>query len=128
MKLIGLALSLSLFVSAASLPALAAAEPPPVVQSAKATVRRVALENAVPCLGWVDTDQKPKGIVLCLHELGMHSGVFEDFGRKMAERGFACYAIDLRGFGSYARKPEKMSIPGSFDDALATLKAIHKAH
>jgi alpha-beta hydrolase superfamily lysophospholipase len=92
--------------------------------------RRVALQTTPPCLGW-QPDGQPKGVVLCLHELGMHAGVFDDFSKKMAARGFTAYSIDLRGFGSWENAPRregKMSIDRTYEDVVATLKAIHKAH
>jgi alpha-beta hydrolase superfamily lysophospholipase len=78
-----------------------------------------------------DDAQQPKAAVLCLHELGMHSGSFESLGKQMAGKGYVTYAIDLRGFGSWKNAPrgtEKMDLDLTFKDVVGTLKAIHKAH
>ena len=99
----------------------------PAENNAPASVQRVSLNSEAPCIGWLDNGKPVKAAVLCLHELGMHSGVFEPFAQKMAARGIACYAMDLRGFGSWSRD-ERMSIDKSFEDALATIKVIRKTH
>src|SRR5262245_2842156 len=53
-----------------------------------------------PALYWQASGQ-PKAALLCLHELGLHSGVFDDLGKRMSAQGVAVYSIDLRGFGGW---------------------------
>ena len=67
---------------------------------------------------------------MCVHGLGLHNGTYEDFGKRMAKLGFATYAIDVRGFGSWmeAKGRERVDFDGCLADVKATLKVIHRAH
>ena len=103
-----------------------------VVGDSSTATKRIALKTDAPCIGWTRADDaEPKAVILCLHELGLHSGSFEDMGKKMAQRGFVSYAIDLRGFGQWAQnrsKESQMNLDNTFKDTVAALKAIQKAH
>lgn len=95
----------------------------------KMTVKR----GNAPCLAWFSESQTPppiKGILLCVHGLGLHNGTWEPFGRAMAEAGYPCYAIDVRGFGSWmeAKGRETVDFEGCLSDVQQTLKVIHRAH
>jgi acylglycerol lipase len=46
----------------------------------------------------------PKAVFLLVHGLGAHSGRWDFWGGYFAARGFASYALELRGFG---RSPER---------------------
>lgn len=72
----------------------------------------------------------PKGIVLCLHELGMHKGVFEDLAKKLRDSGYSVYSMDLRGFGGWSDKgPEgKMNLKNTLADVKNAGEAIKKKH
>ncbi|MCA9804032.1 MAG: alpha/beta fold hydrolase [Cyanobacteria bacterium HKST-UBA02] len=77
------------------------------------------------------TEDKPRSILLCLHELGLHKGVFEDLGKRMAADGIAVYAIDLRGFGGWREKDKKdgrMDLEKTYQDVVGSLEAIKKLH
>ncbi len=80
-----------------------------------------------PCLSWLNPLGKPKAIILCVHGLGLHSGSFEQFGKAMAPRGYAVYAVDVRGFGSWmaAKGREKCDFKHCTDDIVSTLKVLH---
>ena len=41
----------------------------------------------------------PRAVFVAVHGLGAHSGRWDFFGAFCAERGFAVYAIELKGFG-----------------------------
>ncbi|MBI5171756.1 MAG: alpha/beta fold hydrolase [Candidatus Melainabacteria bacterium] len=43
----------------------------------------------------------PRAVILSLHGFGLNKEAFDSFARAMNARGIACYALDLRGFGSY---------------------------
>ena len=84
-----------------------------------------------PALYWKTEASKPKGVVLCLHELGMHAGRFEDLGKRMSSDGYAVYATDFRGFGAWRRvagKDARMDIDRSLEDTRLTLEAIRKSN
>lgn len=70
-------------------------------------------------------EKKAKAVVLCLHELGLYSGVFDDLGRRLADKDIAVYAIDLRGFGGWRELEEKNRKDGKMDlgKSLADVKS-----
>ena len=53
---------------------------------------------------------KPHRVLLCVHGLGFNSSSFTRFGRYMAARGMAVYAIDVRGFGQWRRSSESNTV------------------
>lgn len=74
-------------------------------------------------------DGKPKAVVLCLHELGFYSGVFDDLGSRMSKQGMAVYAIDERGFGGWSEIPGKdsqMDMKKIVADIKESAEVIHK--
>ncbi|MBA4078342.1 MAG: hypothetical protein C0508_25160, partial [Cyanobacteria bacterium PR.023] len=82
-----------------------------------------------PALYWAA--KKPKAVVLCLHELGLYSGVFDDLGSRMAAKNIAVYAIDLRGFGGWReidRKDSKMDLAKTLADVKGSCEEIRKLH
>ncbi len=62
---------------------------------------KTARRGNAPCLTWLPSSEKPKAVILCVHGLGLHNGTYADFGKRMAGLGYAVYAIDVRGFGSF---------------------------
>lgn len=93
------------------------------------TKKGVKVGNA-PCLTWLPPDGNPRAVILCVHGLGLHNGTYADFGQLMAKKGFAVYAIDVRGFGSFmeAKGRENVDFDGCLKDVEATLKVLHRAH
>ncbi len=83
-----------------------------------------------PCLSWVDTEQPVQAVIVCVHGLGLHNGTYDAFGKRMSKLGYAVYAIDVRGFGSWmaAQGREKVDFDGCMDDVKGTLKVVHRAH
>src|SRR5262249_4091879 len=72
---------------------------------------------------------QPKAALLCLHELGLHSGVFDDLGKRMSAQGVAVYSIDLRGFGGWQemKGPEaKMDLDKTLADVKGSVEYIRK--
>jgi acylglycerol lipase len=84
-----------------------------------------------PALYWQAKD-KPKAVVLCLHELGLYKGVFDDLGHRLATDDIAVYAIDLRGFGGWKdekkKKDAKMDLNKTLADVKGSCEAIRKLH
>jgi len=93
------------------------------------TKKGVKVGNA-PCLTWLPPDGKTRAVILCVHGLGLHNGTYADFGQVMSSKGFAVYAIDVRGFGSFmeAKGRENVDFDGCLNDVQATLKVLHRAH
>lgn len=83
-----------------------------------------------PCLSWLNPLGKPRAIILCVHGLGLYSRSFEQFGKAMAPRGYAVYAVDVRGFGSWmaAKGREKCDFRNCSDDIVSTLNVLHLAN
>jgi len=100
------------------------------------TVRETAgtkvdlVEGMPPFLYWQSTSESPKGMVLCLHELGMHSGVFDDLAKKLVASGYSVYSMDLRGFGGWKDKGSegKMDLKDTLGDIKSATEAIRKKH
>ncbi len=81
------------------------------------------IESMPPFLVWKATD-KPKGNLVCLHELGMYNGVFEDLGKTLSKEGYTVYSMDLRGFGGWNDK--KYGKEGEMDlkNTLGDIKTV----
>src|SRR5262249_10088048 len=83
-----------------------------------------------PALYWKASGQ-PKAALLCLHELGLHSGVFDDLGKRMSAQGVAVYSIDLRGFGGWQERKEpeaRMDLDKTLADVKGSVEIIHTLH
>jgi acylglycerol lipase len=71
----------------------------------------------------------PKAAVLCLHELGMHKGLFDDLGQRLAKQRVAVYAIDLRGFGGWTENKNgdtAMDLDKTLVDIKQSVQIMHK--
>jgi alpha-beta hydrolase superfamily lysophospholipase len=82
-----------------------------------------------PALYW--SASKPRAVVLCLHELGLYNGVFDDMGKRLADKNVAVYAIDLRGFGGWRemdKKESKMDLVKTLADVKGSCEEIRKLH
>jgi len=51
---------------------------------------------------WRPDNDKPRALIVALHGLGAHGGDLKSLGEYLADRGFAVFAPDLRGFGHYS--------------------------
>jgi len=87
-------------------------------------------KSEAPCLSWLNPLGKPRAIILCVHGLGLHSGSYEQFGKAMSQRGYAVYAVDVRGFGSWmaAKGREKCDFKHCSDDIVSTLNVLRMAN
>lgn len=79
---------------------------------------------------WLDKNRPIKAAILCIHGLGLNSNSYQDFGNLMAHKGYAVYALDVRGFGEWMKANGKARI--NFDKTLLDiqngLKLIHSLH
>ena len=91
---------------------------------------KIVRRGTPPCLSWVDSEQPVRAVLLCVHGLGLHNGTYDAFGNRMSKLGYAVYAIDVRGFGSWmaAQGREKVDFDGCMEDVRSTLKVVHRAH
>ncbi len=103
---------------------VAAADRKPRANSAE----KIALVSGLPDFLVWKAKGTPKGAVLCLHELGLHSGVFEDLATRLSAKGYTVYSMDLRGFGGWRDKGKegRMSLPHTLQDIKAAAEAIKK--
>lgn len=67
---------------------------------------------ALPLRAWQPpADQAPRAIIIALHGMNDHAGMFDEVARSWAdERAIATYAYDQRGFG---RAPDRGLWPGT---------------
>lgn len=92
--------------------------------------RDTRVRGNAPCLAWVDDSAEVKAAIVCVHGLGLHNGTYEAFGKRMSALGYATYAIDVRGFGSWAdaKGRETCDFDHCLDDVKATLKVVRRSH
>jgi acylglycerol lipase len=82
----------------------------------------------VPYRAWIPVD-KPRQVLLCVHGLGFSSASFSEFGRLMAGRGLAVYAIDVRGFGAWMDRPDdQLDFEACLSDIESALHTLRKAY
>ncbi len=83
----------------------------------------------VPYRAWLPLNQ-PKEVLLCVHGLGFSSASYDEFGRSMAGHGFAVYAVDVRGFGQWAKRKgqDTVNFEACLDDIEQALKSLRKAY
>jgi acylglycerol lipase len=86
--------------------------------------------DKIPCIRWVDEAAEPRAVLLCIHGLGLHKGLYEELGRETAKKGLITYAIDVRGFGSWVSKQKNdlVDFDGTLVDIKRALTEIRKAH
>ena len=77
----------------------------------------------------VDPTVEQKGLLVCLHGLGLHSKSFKDFAAKINPFGYGVIALDVRGFGSFAMEKglDKLDLETGLEDLAASVSLI-KAH
>ena len=75
-------------------------------------------------VGWA-----PQRLLVLVHGLGEHSGHYDEMAVWFARRGFAVYALDLRGHGRTPGRPADVADFGFFIDDVGefveTVRAIH---
>lgn len=80
---------------------------------------------SLPLIEWRPAKgAKAKAVILCIHGLGLDNTSYSAFGHAMAKRGYAIYAMDVRGFGSWLTIPGEEDV--GFDDALRDIMAVVK--
>ncbi|MBX9723137.1 MAG: lysophospholipase [Candidatus Obscuribacterales bacterium] len=136
-------LALSLLVSSQILTALPALSSTPSVDGKKqskkltpAASRRTASDLPkwsvninVPFRSWIPRNE-PREVLLCVHGLGFSSKSFSEFGRMMAARGFAVYAMDVRGFGAWMNHTgdDRVDFEACLSDVEGALRTLRNAY
>ncbi len=83
------------------------------------TSKKLVRPGNAPCLSWLPTNGNPRAAILCVHGLGLHDGTYADFGQRMAELGYATYAIDVRGFGSFMEAKGRVDLASNREARFA---------
>lgn len=78
----------------------------------------------------IDPGIEQKGLIVCLHGLGLHSKSFDDFARKITPFGYSVIALDLRGFGSFAMEKglDKLDLNAALEDLAAAVSVFRDHH
>lgn len=86
--------------------------------------------SPTPVIAWIDEKAPIKGLLVCVHGLGLHKGTYRQFGERMASHGWGVYAMDVRGFGSFQElsKNARVDFPGCLKDVSDVLAFVHKTH
>ena len=84
----------------------------------------------VPYRAWLPEGQGANIVLLCVHGLGFSSEAFQQFGNYMAGRGIPTYALDVRGFGQWAKMEghQTVDFESCLSDVEQALKTLHKAY
>lgn len=77
----------------------------------------------------LDPGVEQKGLIICLHGLGLQSKSFKDFAEKITPFGYSVIALDVRGFGSFAMEKglDKLDLDTGLEDLAASV-SLFRAH
>lgn len=86
--------------------------------------------RTLPVIGWLPTDKPTKAAILCVHGLGLDNHAFTPFGFQMSAKGYAVYAMDVRGFGAWLTTPgqEDLRLNEAINDVGSILGLIGDRH
>lgn len=85
--------------------------------------------EVIPCFSWKNTKGAPTAVLLCIHGLGLHGGTYRSFGEKMARRGIATYAMDVRGFGAWQKTPPcVLNFPACLEDIKTKIEELRQEY
>ncbi len=74
-------------------------------------------------------DARARGVIALVHGVAEHSGRYEHVGRRLADDGFAVYALDHIGHGrSGGRKGNVDSVDGAADNVVTLLDIASGQH
>ena len=102
---------------------------PPVPAPHAGSKKDSPVIDVTPVISWVP-DGKLKGVLVCVHGLGLHKGTYAPFGERMAKAGYAVYAMDVRGFGEFQKLPgdRKCDFTKALEDVREALNMVHASH
>jgi len=86
--------------------------------------------RTLPVIGWLPTDKPTRAAILCVHGLGLDNHAFTPFGMEMSSRGYAVYALDVRGFGAWLTTPgqEDLRLDEAINDVGSVLGLVAERH
>lgn len=86
--------------------------------------------RTLPVIGWLPTEKPPRAAILCVHGLGLDNHAFTPFGLQMSAKGYAVYAMDVRGFGAWLTTPgqEDLRLNEAINDVGSILGLISQRH
>lgn len=92
--------------------------------------KRKATASVTSMLTWVDPEKEPKAALLCVHGLGLYNNTYEEFGKALSKRGYAVFAMDVPGFGSFQNKEthQEIDFEVCLEDMTRTIKLIRRAY
>lgn len=91
-------------------------------------------ELKLPVYEWADKTKSEQGVVIAIHGLMKHGGVFDKLGGYLAEKGYVVVAQDLRGYGRWRDGKEnfkggdKVCYEKSYEDLVnlaARMRSLH---
>ncbi len=87
--------------------------------------------GATPCMVWMEPEGPTKGILVCVHGLGLHKGCYRQFAERMTKLGWGIYAVDVRGFGSFMTMPKgarHVDFEGCMGDVREAIELVRQTH
>ncbi len=86
--------------------------------------------RTLPVVGWLPQQKPARAAILCVHGLGLDNQAFTPFGMQMSSKGFAVYAMDVRGFGAWLSTPgqENLRLNEAINDVGGVLGLITDRH
>jgi acylglycerol lipase len=83
----------------------------------------------LPVYQWVDTSLPTNAVVIAVHGMTLHSGLFDHAARYLAGNGYPVYAADLRGFGRWWHDGKKdINFVQSEQDVMALAAALRNIY
>ncbi|MCB9470669.1 MAG: alpha/beta fold hydrolase [Candidatus Obscuribacterales bacterium] len=78
----------------------------------------------------IDPTKEQKGLIFCLHGLGLNHASYMEFAKKIAPYGYGVVAIDVRGFGSLSKEKgfDKIDMLAGMDDLRAMVSMFRDSN
>ncbi len=67
------------------------------------------------------TEKKPKAIIILVHNLGEHSGIYGDFAKNLTDNNYSVVSLDFRGHG---RSEGKRGYASSYRKLIKDLQTL----
>lgn len=81
----------------------------------------------LPATVWrPDAERAPRAVIISIHGMNMHGGIFDELGDYFAARGVIVYSYDQRGFGDAPRRGDWVGAPtltADLADVIASARA-----
>ena len=76
----------------------------------------------------VDPTVPLKGLIICVHGLGLHHRSYEDFGNRISKLGYGIVSFDMRGFGQYKDEKgyDQVDLGGCVEDLVGMVKLFKR--